>query len=510
MKPLEEMMSTRRSTLFSTVPIAVMSMAIGLVIASRFDMAPAPSAQTFTPPPMNSEPLNGPIDAGTFREIAKTQTAMVVNIRTESRQSSQLNDFFGDDDLFRRFFGQPREQEPEQPRERTVQAAGTGFVIDASGLILTNNHVVEDATTIEIDFFGDEDRLFYEAEILGRDPLTDSALLQLTDVPADLELEVANFGDSSQMAPGDWVMAIGNPFGFGHTVTVGVISAIGRPFTSVPGRSQNVLQTDAAINPGNSGGPLLNIRGEVVGINTAIVSDRQSNVGIGFAIPSNTVRELLAELRVGKVTRGRIGVQIMNVARESFEDLGLTEPMGAIVSSVQEGGPAAGANMQPGDVIVRYNENRVEDTEDLQSKVVATRPGTTVPIIVLRAGEEVTLNVTIEELDLDTEAAPTQTVQDNNFSEGFGMTLQDLTPQISGRLNLPDGTEGAVIVDLESGGAAESGGARAGDVIVSVNRNEVATAADTVQQLNLVESGRTAFLLVQRGPNRVFLQVLKE
>jgi len=502
-------MSTRRSTLFSTVPIAVASMAIGLVIASRFDMAPAPSAQTFTPPPMNSEPLNGPIDAGTFREIAKTQTAMVVNIRTESRQSSQLNNFFGDDDLFRRFFGQPREQEPEQPRERTVQAAGTGFVIDASGLILTNNHVVEDATTIEIDFFGDEDSLFYEAEILGRDPLTDSALLQLTDVPADLELAVANFGDSSQMAPGDWVMAIGNPFGFGHTVTVGVISAIGRPFTSVPGRSQNVLQTDAAINPGNSGGPLLNIRGEVVGINTAIVSDRQSNVGIGFAVPSNTVRELLAELRVGKVTRGRIGVQIMNVARESFEDLGLTEPMGAIVSSVQEGGPAAGANMQPGDVIVRYNENRVEDTEDLQSKVVATRPGTTVPIIVLRAGEEVTLNVTIEELDLDTEAAPTQTVQDN-FSEGFGMTLQDLTPQISGRLNLPDGTEGAVIVDLESGGAAESGGARAGDVIVSVNRNEVATAADTVQQLNLVESGRTAFLLVQRGPNRVFLQVLKE
>ena len=502
-------MSTRRSTLFSAVLIAVTSMAIGLVIASRFDMAPAPSAQTFAPPPMNSDPLDGPIDAGTFREIAKTQTAMVVNIRTESRQSSQLNDFFGDDDLFRRFFGQPQEEQPQQPRERTVQAAGTGFVIDASGLILTNNHVVEGATTIEIDFFGDEDGLFYQAEILGRDPLTDSALLELTEIPTDLELAVANFGDSSQMAPGDWVMAIGNPFGFGHTVTVGVISAIGRPFTSIPGRSQNVLQTDAAINPGNSGGPLLNIRGEVVGINTAIVSDRQSNVGIGFAIPSNTVRELLTELRRGKVTRGRIGVQIMNVARESFEDLGLTERMGAIVSSVQEGGPADAANMQPGDVILRYDGNRVENTEDLQSKVVATRPGTTVPVIVLRAGEEVTLNVTIEELHLETEAEPTQTVQDN-LSEGFGMTLQDLTPQVAGRLRLPDATEGAVIVDLETGGAAENGGARPGDVIVSVNRAEVATAADAVRELNLVESGRTAFLLVQRGPNRVFLQVLKE
>ena len=502
-------MSTRRSTLFSAVLIAVMSMAIGMVIASRFDMAPASSAQTFAAPPMNSAALDGPIDAGTFREIAKTQTAMVVNIRTESRQSSQLNDFLGDDDLFRRFFGQPQDQQPQQPRERTVQAAGTGFVIDSSGLILTNNHVVEGATSIEIDFFGDEDLVFYEAEILGRDPLTDSALLQLTELPTDFQLAVADFGDSNQMAPGDWVMAIGNPFGFGHTVTVGVISAIGRPFTAVPGRSQNVLQTDAAINPGNSGGPLLNIRGEVVGINTAIVSDRQSNVGIGFAIPSNTVRELLTELRSGKVTRGRIGVQIMNVTRESYEDLGLTERMGAIVSSVQEGGPADSADMQPGDVILRYNNERIADTEDLQSKVVATRPGTTVPVIVLRAGEEVSLDVTIEELDLETEAEPVETVQDN-LSEGFGMTLQDLTPQVSGRLGLPDGTRGAVVVGVENGGSAEGGGARAGDVIVSVNRVEVATAAAAIAELNRVESGRTAFLLVQRGPNRVFLQVLKE
>jgi serine protease Do len=484
-------------------------MAIGLVIASRFDMAPAPSAQTFTPPPMNSTPLDGPINAGTFREIAKIQTAMVVNIRTESRQSSPLNEFPGNDDLFQRFFGQPREEQPQQPRDRTVQAAGTGFVIDASGLILTNNHVVEGATTIEIDFFGDEEGLFYQAEILGRDPLTDSALLELTEIPTELELAVANFGDSSQMAPGDWVMAIGNPFGFGHTVTVGVISAIGRPFTSVPGRSQNVLQTDAAINPGNSGGPLLNIRGEVVGINTAIVSDRQSNVGIGFAVPINTVRELLTELRGGKVTRGRIGVQIMNVARESFEDLGLSERMGAIVSSVQADGPAAAANMQPGDVILRYNGNRVENTENLQNQVSATRPGTTVPIIVLRAGTELTLNVTIEELDLETEAEPTLTVQDN-LSEGFGMTLQDLTPLVAGRLGVPDDTEGAVIVDLETGGAAGNGGARPGDVVLSVNRAEVTTAIDAVRELNLIESGRTAFLLVQRGPNRVFLQVLKE
>ena len=501
-------MSTRRSTLFFAALIAVASMAIGMVIASRLLMTPVSSAQTFATPPMNSTPLSGPIDANTFREIAEAQTATVVNIRTETRRATQPNDFFGDDDLFRRFFGQPT-PERQQPRERTVQSAGTGFVIDESGLILTNNHVVENATVIEIDFFGDEDGVFYAAEILGRDKLTDSALLELTEMP-DTKLAVAKFGDSSQMAPGDWVMAIGNPFGFGHTVTVGVISAIARPFRPVRGRFQEVLQTDAAINPGNSGGPLLNIRGEVVGINTAIVSGRSANVGIGFAFPSNTVRELLPELRIGKVTRGRIGVQIMDVARNSYEDLGLTERMGAIVSRVEEGGPADQADMQPGDVIIRYNGERVEDTADLQSLVVATRPGTTVPVAVLRAGEEVSLEVTVEELDLEAKATGSTQASPETATEGFGMTIQDLTSQMTNRLQLPNSTEGAVVVDVENGGAAEAGGVQPGDVILRVNRVTVSSAADAVRELATVEAGRTAFLLVQRGPNQIFLQVPRE
>ena len=501
-------MSRRRTTLFSAALIAVASMIVGMVIASRFDMAPTSSAQTqpFTTPPMNSAPVTGPIDAGTFRQIAQEQTAMVVNIRTESRRSTDLNDFFGGDDLFRRFFDQPT---PEQePREETVQAAGTGFVIDQAGLILTNNHVVEEASKIEIDFFGDEDGVYYEAKILGRDQLSDSALLELVEHP-EQELPVATFGDSSQMAAGDWVMAIGNPFGLGHTVTVGVISATGRPFRPVPGRSQEVLQTDAAINPGNSGGPLLNIRGEVVGINTAIVSNRASNVGIGFAIPSNLVRDLLTQLRGGKVTRGRIGVTILEVPRESYEELGLTERMGAVVSSVPAGGPADKANVQPGDVIVRYNGEQVENTQDLQGRVVATQPGTTVPLVVLRDREEVTLNVTIEELDLDAEVGSVM-AQSEDLSEGFGMTMQNLTPQMSSRLGVPPDTEGAVVVDVERGGAADGGGVHPGDVILSVNRVDVTNSDEAVRELNGVASGRTAFLLVQRGPERVFLQVRKE
>ena len=507
-------MPKRRTTLYSAALIAVTSMLIGMIIASRFDMAPASSAQTqtFTAPSMNSAPLGGPIDAGTFREIASAQTNTVVNIRTESKRETNLNDFFGGDDLFRRFFGQPGQPNPNQeqpePREETVQAAGTGFVIDASGLILTNNHVVADATKIEIDLFGDEDGTYYEARVLGRDPLTDSALLELIERPEG-ELPVARFGDSDQMAPGDWVMAIGNPFGLGHTVTVGVISAIGRPFMPVRGRSQEVLQTDAAINPGNSGGPLLNVRGEVVGINTAIVSDRAANVGIGFAIPSNVVRELLSELRGGKVTRGRIGVTIMDVEEESYQDLGLSNRMGAIVSSVPEGGPADLAGMQPGDVIIRFNGEAVENTRDLQSRVVATRPGTAVPVVVVRGGEEVTLNVTVEELNLDTEAR-TEEATTEELSEGFGMSLQDLTPEISGQLRVPSDTQGAVVTDVQRGSSAEGSGVRPGDVILSVNRVEVGSAAATIRELNGIESGRTAFLLVQRGPTRVFLQVRKE
>ena len=503
-------MSKRLATLGSAALIAVTSMAIGMIIASRFDMAPASSAQTqtFEAPPMNSAPLSGPIDAGTFREIARTQASTVVNIRTESVRAAGRGDFFGGNDQFRRFFGLP--DPGEEPEEETIPGMGTGFVIDASGLILTNNHVVAEATKIEIHFFGDDEDTAYEARVLGRDPLTDSALLELTEHPEG-ELSVAKFGDSEQMEPGDWVMAIGNPFGYGHTVTVGVISAVARDYRAVPGRSLDVLQTDAAINPGNSGGPLLNIRGEVIGINTAIVSDRPANAGIGFAIPSNVVRELISELRGGRVTRGRIGVQIYDVEEEDREVHGLSSSQnGAVVSAVADGGPAGDAGMRPGDVIVAYNGEPIDDTRDLQNRVVATRPGTTVPVDVVRDGEAVTLDVTIEQLDLDVEARGPEAESPEELSEGFGMTLRDVTPQAAARLQLPDGTSGALVADVQRRGAAAGGGVQPGDVILSISRVAVASAADAVRELNAVESGRAAFLLIQRGDTQVFLQVRKE
>ncbi len=500
------MKSTARTTFVSALLIAVTFMAIGMVIASRFNITPASSAQTVQAP-VNNAPITGELTATTFREIAAAQTNMVVNIRIAAQRSTDLNDFFGGgNDFFRRFFGDP----PEQPRDETIRSAGTGFVIDPSGLILTNNHVVDEATTIEVDFFGDDDRDFYEARVLGADPLSDSALLELVEKP-DWELPTASFGDSSQMAPGDWVMAIGNPFGQGHSVTVGVISAIGRGVRAVPGRNIDMLQTDAAINPGNSGGPLLNVRGEVVGMNTSIITDRIGNVGIGFAVPINTVLDLLDQLRDGKVTRGVIGVSIADVPREGYEVLGLDEPNGVTVNSVNDGGPADDAGVRPGDVIVGYNGEHVTNTEDLQSRVVATAPGTEVEVDIIRDLEPMALTVTIGELNLDRErAAVMQTDTDEQTSEDFGMTLQSLTPEARRQLGIPEDTSGVVVSDVERGANAEAGGVQPGDVILRINRAEVDTVGGAIERLDAIESGRTAFLLVQRGEDRVFLQVEKD
>src|SRR5262245_16270920 len=359
-------MSNRRCTLFYALLIAVTSAAAALVIASRLGLSPESSAQTVAAPAMNSAPLTGPVTATTFREIAKRASPAVVNIRTESRQRTQdLSDFFGGNDLFDRFFGPSgggggggSGRRPERQRDQLVQAAGTGFIIDKSGLILTNNHVVEGASKIKVSLYGEDDDQEYDAKIVGRDPLTDSALIELTEKP-DHTLPAIEFGDSSQMEPGDWVMAIGNPFNLSHTISVGVISAMKRPFPVSTGRSLDMLQTDAAINPGNSGGPLLNIRGEVVGMNTAIYSDaRQSaNIGIGFSVPINVVRGLLPQLRNGKITRGMIGVQVQPVPRDSYAELGLKERKGALVASVTGGSPAQEAGMKAGDVILDVNSN---------------------------------------------------------------------------------------------------------------------------------------------------------
>jgi serine protease Do len=516
-------MSNRKTTLFYAVLIAVASLAVGMVIASRLGLSPESSAQTIAAPAMNSAPLTGPVDAATFRNIAKAVSPAVVNIRTESKQRAQdLNDFFGGggDDLFDRFFGgggqgTPRGQGNAQPRERTVEAAGTGFIVDKAGFILTNNHVVEGANKIEVALYGEGEEHQYAAKIIGRDPLTDSALIQLTEMP-NHQLTEIKFGDSTVMEPGDWVMAIGNPFNLGHTVSVGVISGTQRPFETTQQRWAQMLQTDAAINPGNSGGPLLNVRGEVIGINTAIYTDaaRQGNIGIGFAMPINVVRELLPQLRTGKITRGRIGVEVKQLTQDDLEPLKLKTTDGALVASVSPTGAAGKAGMEPGDVIVGYNGKPVKKNDDLVSMVMATKPGTSVPVRVLRDGKEQTLSVTVEELDLEAESQQTSNRDNpepqNEATAGFGMSLSNITPDVARRLRLPDNTRGALIVDVDQGSSAFRGGLAPGDVITEVNRQPVTNAADAQRELAKVASGSsTSMVIVRQGQER-FMIVKKD
>lgn len=534
-------MSTRKTTLFYALLIAVSSLAVGMVLASRFDMAPASAAQTTQIPPMNSAPISGPLDAQTFRNVAKAQQPMVVNIRTESKAKNQdLSEFFGGggggggqapDDLFRRFFGQPSdpdEQDPSQrgggrgtppgrraPREQTTVAAGTGFIISKEGLILTNNHVIDGATKIEVSLFGEDDDQTYPAKLIGKDALTDSALIQLTDMP-NHPLPEAKFGDSSQMAAGDWVMAIGNPFNQGWTVTVGVVSAMSRPFTT-DGRTNEMIQTDAAINPGNSGGPLLNLRGEVIGINTMIFTNgrAEGNIGIGFAVPINTVRDLLPQLQQGKVVRGRIGLQMTAVPRDSFQEFGLKSRAGALVSSVAQGGPAEKAGIKAGDVVTAYNGKPIANTTDLQKLVAATKPGTSVALTVVRNSKEQTLHATVEELDLEAERGSRQSRStereqpEEQGQDSFGLTLGTLTPQTARRLQMPSGQSGALITDVDENGPS-AGILRQGDVILSVNGQAVSSAADAGRELQQIAAGRIARILVWRGGGEVFVMVRRE
>jgi len=506
-------MSSRKTTLFYAVLIAVASLAVGMVLASRLDLSPRSEAVTLTPQVGASAPVTGAIDAQTFRNVAKSVTPTVVNIRTTAKRRAQdLSEFFGgQDDPLGRFFGAPQPR-GRQPREEITQAAGTGFVISKDGYILTNNHVVEGATKIEIAFFGDEDGEVYEAKIVGRDQLTDSALIKLTQMPPH-PLQEAKLGDSTQMAPGDWVMAIGNPFGLSHTISVGVVSAVGRPLPVADLRTQDVIQTDAAINPGNSGGPLLNLRGEVIGVNTAIYTNgqAQTNIGIGFAVPIKAVRDILPQLESGKVVRGRIGVVVRDVPRDALAEFGLKERKGALVTSVTANGPGAKGGVEPGDIILEINSKPVPGRNALVEMVMATKPGTTVPMKVLRDKAEKSLSVTIEELNLETESGgASEESQQEESGSGFGITLGPLGSDMARRLRVPSGTRGVLITEVDPVSAAAREGVRPGDVILKVNGQAVETVRDASQALQAIKQGGAARLLLWKQGQETFVVVTKE
>jgi serine protease Do len=358
-------------------------------------------------------------------------------------------------------------------------------------------------------------------KVVGRDALTDIALLQLTALPSTPLTEI-KFGDSSQIGPGDWVMAIGNPFTLQNTVTVGVVSAVGRQqiaSRSVQGgtRVEDMIQTDAAINQGNSGGPLINIRGEVVGINSAIASNGSGSfLGVGFAIPINKVRDLLPQLRTGKVVRGRIGITVRRVTwtKDLVEDFGLPGSGGAVVATVDEDGPARAAGLRVGDVIIEFNGKPVTNNDDVVAFVTRTAPGTTVPVKIVRDKKVMTLNVKVDELDLEQEQggqASRQASRDpqESHDSGLGMSLGPITNANSRELELPSGRGGAVVTSVEPTGPAGQAGLQPGDVILSVQGVETKNVSDVTAALNKIAAGRSARVVVWRGGREALILIRK-
>jgi serine protease Do len=383
---------------------------------------------------------------------------------------------------------------PPGPPGGRRQGSGSGFLIRKDGVILTNNHVVEDAKEIVVTL---SDKKEYPAKVLGRDPKTDLAVLKIEPKG---ELSVAQLGDSDKLQVGDWVMAIGNPFGLSNTVTAGIVSAKGRVIGAGP--YDDFIQTDASINPGNSGGPLFNEQGEVVGINSAIFSQGGGNVGIGFAIPVNLAKQLLPELETtGNVTRGWLGVSIQKMTPELAKSLGLEGANGALVADVTNESPAAKGGVERGDVIVRYNGKEVENSTSLPSLVAATPVGKTVPVEVVRNGKAKTLDVTIAKLtedevaNVDEEGAPQK--------GKWGLALRELRPEEREQMGLRAG-EGVMVGGVQPDSPATEAGVQVGDVILQVNKTSVATVAEVKKEIGKAATDAPLLLLLRRadGNNR--------
>jgi serine protease Do len=386
-------------------------------------------------------------------------------------------------DFFERFFGD------QIPKEFEQKGFGSGFIIDKDGFILTNYHVVAEADEIVVKL---SDKTEFEAHIIGLDQSTDLGLIK---IDSKKPLPVAILGDSDKLKIGEWVLAVGNPFGLEHTVTAGIISAKGRVIGQGP--YDNFLQTDASINPGNSGGPLFNMKGEVVGINTAIVG---LGTGIGFAIPINMAKELIPQLKAkGKVMRGWLGVTIQPWQPGMAKKFGLEKERGALVGDVIEGEPAEKAGIRPGDIIVEVDGEKIEDSRDLLNTIAKKKPGSKVSIKVLRAGKEMNFQVTVGERPAEIQAK----ALDKTTDEKLGLTVQDITPEIAERFGLSD-TRGVIVSEIRPGSPAQKSGLRRGDIIREVEKKKVENVQEFKEAIKNQDK-ESILLWIQRGRNNQYL-----
>jgi serine protease Do len=396
-------------------------------------------------------------------------------------------------------------QQDALPRQQT--SLGSGFIIDPSGLIVTNHHVIDNADAVTVTL---QDGTDFKAEIVGQDTKTDLALLR---VKSDKPLPAVKFGDSDKTRVGDWVLAIGNPFGLGGSVTAGILSARARDINSGP--YDDFLQTDASINRGNSGGPMFNMDGDVIGINTAIYSPSGGSIGIGFAIPANLAKPVLDQLKdFGHPRRGWLGVNIQNVTDEIAESLGLDKPKGALIASVHEGGPAQVAGVQPGDVVLMFDGKPIDDMKELPRIVAETPIDKSVKVMVWRKRAEVDLDVKVGELKEDEQVAATSPKPDKPAApidtvKALGLSLANLTPELRQRYGLADDVNGVVITDVDTGGPSADKGVRAGDVVVEVAQDDVKTTDQIVSKVDEAKKAgrKSVLLLVDRQGDLRFVAV---
>ena len=491
------------------------ALAAGQAPAQTTQPQPAPAQPgTAAPPavPMRDAPSS-------FAPLARQLLPAVVNISTATSLQARRDRPDAPDmpqappgspfeEFFRDFFNRNRPpggpNGPDLPRPpRRAQSLGSGFIVDPSGIVVTNNHVIDGADEITVTL---TDNTSLKAELLGTDPRTDLAVLR---IKADKPLPAVRWGNSDEAQVGDWVLAIGNPFGLGGTVTAGIVSARGRDIRQ--GLYDDFIQTDAAINRGNSGGPLFNLQGEVIGINTAIYSPTGGSIGIGFAIPANLARNIVAQLAdTGKVRRGWLGVNIQQVTDEIAESLGLQGgARGALVARAQEGGPAEQAGIRSGDVILRFNGQEVKEMRSLPRIVADTPVGREVPVIVWRDGKEQTVTVKVGELPSDQQLAAATPGPQQRPTElaGLGLSVAGITPELRERFGLKPEQRGVVITEVAPGSPAAERELRPGDVIVEVQQERVSTPQELrarIEQLRR-QNRPTALLLVENQQGQRFV-----
>ena len=493
----------RRYTLRSLILVAIVSLVVGALAANTFSQGTGPTltGPLWTEGAARAKGGADPMaDPRIWVRLAKALRPAVVNVNTTQqieqggrRSPSPFRGPRGEDDPFqefmRRFFGEG----PSRPRQ--AQSLGSGFIIHPDGYIVTNNHVVENATDIRVKL---EDGKEYKATVVGRDPKTDLALIKIDATG----LPVAPFGDSNKLEVGEPVMAIGNPFGLDATVTTGIVSAKGRVIGEGP--YDDFIQTDASINRGNSGGPLINTRGEVVAINTAIFSPTGGSIGIGFAIPINQAKTILPQLQAkGTVTRAWLGVSIQQVTPDLAKTLALGEPRGALVADVVADSPAAKAGMKQGDVITEFDGKPVKSSHDLPRIVADTPVGKNVAVKVLREGKETTVRAMLAVLDEQHLASRSGGAP---ARAKLGMALQDITPEMAQGLGLKE-PRGVVVTQIEPGSPADAAGLQVGDVILEVNRAKVRNLREAQQALEKGGPDRGTLLLVKRGDAQIFIAI---